>query len=338
MNFNEVWQLKSEITSPLPLEDSELLPFSTHPPGREMFPIWKGIEWGALRDTGVRAMAGGSVLLNQPLTILHAHNVVSCYTWDFSSQIPLGTSIKSGEVVGQIVRGGQLHFEIGLSLYAPRFDLQHFMPLDPREVVRTISPSPQPSASPLWRGSLPLEMLPLFLRRAIVAVEDRRFYTHAGIDVARMAKAFLNNLRQRKIVEGASTITQQAARSALHITKRTWFRKLIEIPIALSLERFHNKDKILELYFNSIYWGRGATNVASAAVDFFGKNAWDLNLKECALLAALPNHPLGWEVSRADIQRLEMKSEIVLSAMRQQDMIDDYILGLARGQKYELLK
>jgi len=94
----------------------------------------------------------------------------------------------------------------------------------------------------------------------------------------------------------------------------------------------------LELYFNSIYWGRGATNVASAAVDFFGKNVWELNLKECALLAALPNHPLRWEVSEADLLRLEGKSEIVLRVMREQNVIDDFILAKAREQSYPLVK
>lgn len=339
MNFNEIWQLKNEIISPLSLQDSEILPFPIHPPGREMFPIWKGIVWRALCDTDVRAIASGSVLLQQPLTLLHAHNVISCYGGETATQIPSGASVKCGEVIGQIACNTQLHFEIGLSLYSPQYGLPYFMPIDPRDVIQNILPTHDySSSSSLWRGSLPLEMIPLFLQRAIVAVEDRRFYNHIGIDVTRMAKAFLNNLRQKRIVEGASTITQQAARSALHITKRTWFRKIIEIPIALSLERFHNKDKILELYFNSIYWGRGATNVASAAVDFFGKNVWDLNLRECALLAALPNHPLGWEVNQTDIKRLEMKSEIVLSAMRQQNMIDDYILGLAQSQKYKFLK
>jgi membrane peptidoglycan carboxypeptidase len=209
------------------------------------------------------------------------------------------------------------------------------MPLEPRELFRDFISTPLPTT--LWRGNVPLETIPLFLRHAIVAVEDRRFYHHRGIDLARMGKALLNNLRHRQILEGASTITQQAARSALHITQRTWFRKLIELPIALALERFHHKDKILELYFDSIYWGRGATNVAAAAIDFFGKNVWALNLKECALLAGLPNHPLRWEVTSTDVARLEKKGDIVLQVMHAQHIIDDEILALARRQTYTLV-
>jgi len=335
MQLSDFWDSNDALHSPLALESKATLRLPSRLPGREAFPFLDGVRLIPSVAATVGAVADGEVLQTAPLVILHRNNVLSQYRWDGSPDVVSGARVKCGQGVGHIAVGGSLHFGMGVSLYAPRCDPSHFMPLDPRLVVEQFPPQGDHT---LWRGSLPLESIPLFLRRAIVAVEDRRFYDHAGIDLARIGKAVLNNLRRRRIMEGASTITQQAARSALHITRRTWFRKLIEIPIALALERFHNKDKILELYFNSIYWGRGATNVASAAVDFFGKNVWELNLKECALLAALPNHPLRWEVSEADLLRLEGKSEIVLRVMREQNVIDDFILAKAREQSYPLVK
>ncbi|MBI5080046.1 MAG: transglycosylase domain-containing protein [Chloroflexi bacterium] len=336
MNLSDFLDSNNDLCSPLALDSGATLHLPSRPPGREAFPLLDGAQLIASIASPIRAVADGVVTQTNPLVIAHRNNVLSLYRWDGSPHVSSGASVTCGQSVGQLADGASLHFEIGVSLCAPQCDPQNFMSLDPRPVLNQPQVSINADAS-LWRGSVPLEAIPLFLRRAIVAVEDRRFYDHNGIDVARIGKALVNNLRHRKIMEGASTITQQAARSALHITQRTWFRKLIEIPIALALERFHNKDKILELYFNSIYWGRGATNVAAAAIDFFGKNVWALNLKECALLAALPNHPLRWEVSAADIARLEVKCEIVLRVMREQNVIDDFILAKARAQLYQLV-
>ncbi len=336
MQLSDFWNSNDDFCPPLALESGVTLHLPSRPPGREAFPFLDGVQLVASTAAPIRAIAEGVVVQTDPLVIVHHNNFLSRYGWDGSPDVLSGASVTCGQRVGQLGDGASLHFEIGVSLYAPHCDPQHFMSLDPQSILNQ-SPALIHYDAALWRGSVPLEAIPLFLRQAIVAVEDRRFYDHVGIDVARIGKALVNNLRYRQIMEGASTITQQAARSALHITQRTWFRKLIEIPLALALERFHDKDKILELYFNSIYWGRGATNVAAAAIDFFGKNVWALNLKECALLAALPNHPLRWEVSDAELSRLERKSEIVLRLMREQNVIDDFILAKARAQLYQLV-
>ena len=349
MNLSDFWDSDNDLCPPLDLNSGAILRLPSRPPGRDAFPLFDGAQLVACAPSPIRAIAAGVVTQTNPLVIAHRNSLLSLYRWSGSPDVVSGAPVTRGQGIGRIAAGETLHFEIGVSLCAPRCDPQNFMALDPRPVVHQfISSTPDKSfynsegvkfdeACQLWRGSVPLEAIPLFLRRAIVAVEDRRFYDHSGIDVVRIGRALVKNLRHRKIMEGASTITQQAARSALHITKRTWSRKLIEIHIALALERFHDKDKILELYFNSIYWGRGATNVAAAAIDFFGKNVWALNLKECALLAALPNHPLRWEVSAADIALLEGKCEIVLRVMREQNVIDGFILAKARSQPYQLV-
>ena len=325
-----------------------LIPPDTPLPGREAFPWWDGVTFAAATPFGIQAIATGQVIATHPeLVLLHDHNILSRYRWQGKPEVQTGQIVRLGQCLGT-AHEGSLHLTLGLSLYAPHHDTDHFMPLDPRpwlidrQYPHSSVLSPQASFltpdSSLWRGELPLSSIPLFLRRAMVAIEDRRFFQHPGIDIRRMLGAFRSNWRHRRIVEGASTITQQAVRSALHITRRGLTRKLVEIPIALILERFLNKEDILELYFNTIYWGRGATTVAAAAVDFFGQNVWQLNLKECLVLAALPNHPLRWDITPTDLARLERKVAICLTLLEQQKVIDSTIVDLARQQTYQLIQ
>lgn len=318
-----------------------LIPPAAPLPGREAFPWWGGVEFAAASPFCVQAIAPGQVIhTGNETVLLHEYNILSRYRWQGKQTVHPGQTIRAGHCLGE-ANGGSLHLTFGLTLYAPHDDIDHFMPLDPRPwlISKGITQSSALTAhSSLWRGELPLTSIPLFLRRTMVAVEDRRFFQHPGIDVRRMIGALRANLRHRRIMEGASTITQQAVRSALHITRRGILRKLVEIPIALILERFLSKEDILELYFNSIYWGRGATTVAAAAVDFFGKNVWQLNLKECLVLAALPNHPLRWDITPQDVQRLERKVAICLTLLEQQRVIDNTIVALARQQTYQLIE
>lgn len=318
-----------------------LIPPAVPLPGREAFPWWDGVTFAAASPFCVQAIAAGQVIAITPdLVLSHRDNLISRYTWAGSRSVTPGQTVMVGQCLGEVTQAESLTFNLGLSLYTPNHDADHFMPLDPRPWFRhkglTVADSftDQPS---LWRGELPLSAIPLFLRRTMVAVEDRRFFQHPGIDIRRMVGAFRANWRHRRIVEGASTITQQAVRSALHITRRGYARKLVEIPIALMLERFLRKEDILELYFNTIYWGRGATTVAAAAVDFFGKNVWQLNLKECLVLASLPNHPLRWDITPVDLARLEHKIAICLAILEQQKVIDSTITHLARQQPYQLI-
>ena len=342
MSLNEPLSRLTETASPIAAASQpHLIPPDAPLPGREAFPWWDGVTFAAATPFCLQALAAGQVIATHPeLILLHEHNILSRYHWTGTPTVQPGQAVIAGQSLG-IAHSGSLHLTVGLSLYAPRYDTDHFMPLDPRSWLIdrhfTHSSILNPYSS-LWRGELPLSAIPLFLRRAMVAVEDRRFFQHPGIDVRRMMGALRSNWRNRRIVEGASTITQQAVRSALHITRRGLARKLVEIPIALVLERFLNKEDILELYFNTIYWGRGATTVGAAAVDFFGKNVWQLNLKECLVLASLPNHPLRWDITSDDLARLERKVTICLTILEQQQVVDNTIATLARRQTYQLVK
>ncbi|MBI2460166.1 MAG: PBP1A family penicillin-binding protein [Candidatus Rokubacteria bacterium] len=138
---------------------------------------------------------------------------------------------------------------------------------------------------------VPLAQIPKSLQRAIIAVEDTRFYSHFGLDPRGIARALWANFRQGRIAEGGSTITQQLAKVLFLTPDRSWSRKLKEAVLAFELERRYSKDRILELYLNHIYLGHGAFGVEAASRTYFGKSVNELGLPQTALLAALPRAP-----------------------------------------------
>lgn len=131
---------------------------------------------------------------------------------------------------------------------------------------------------------------PLFLK-AIIAVEDSRFYEHDGLDHIGLARALYVNLKRRAVVQGGSTLTQQLAKNLFFSFERDWIRKVKELLVALQMESTFTKDEILEAYCNQVYFGSGAYGVEEAAQVYFGKHAKDLNLLQAAMLAGLPNSP-----------------------------------------------
>ena len=141
------------------------------------------------------------------------------------------------------------------------------------------------------RDPVPLQQIPQYLKAALVATEDRKFFTHSGVDIKGIARAIVKDIRAGKFVEGASTITQQLAKTLFLTPRKTIVRKIKEAILAFQLERRYTKDEILELYLNQVYFGSGAYGVASAASLFFGKSVQDLTLAECALIAGMPKSP-----------------------------------------------
>lgn len=133
--------------------------------------------------------------------------------------------------------------------------------------------------------------IPVTLQNAIIAKEDPNFYKHGGFDIKGILRATINNLMHKKVVEGASTVTQQLARNLFLTREKTFSRKIKEIILSLQIEKYYTKQEILELYCNQIYFGHSAYGVEAAARTYFGKNVTELTLPECALLAALPQAP-----------------------------------------------
>ncbi len=141
------------------------------------------------------------------------------------------------------------------------------------------------------RDPVPLDSIPSYLKAALIATEDRKFYTHSGIDLKGIARALIKDILAGEFVEGASTITQQLAKTLFLTSRKTMVRKIKEAILAFQLERRYTKDEILELYLNQVYFGSGAYGVKSAAEMFFNKPARDLSLAECALIAGMPKSP-----------------------------------------------
>ena len=141
------------------------------------------------------------------------------------------------------------------------------------------------------RDPVPLQQIPKDLTAALIATEDRKFYSHSGVDIKGIARAIIRDIQAGRFVEGASTITQQLAKTLFLTPRKTIVRKIKEAILAFQLERRYTKDEILELYLNQVYFGSGAYGVQSAAEIFFGKHIQDLNLAECALIAGMPKSP-----------------------------------------------
>src|SRR5262245_2629499 len=168
------------------------------------------------------------------------------------------------------------------------------------------------------RRPLPIAEIPLALRQATIAIEDRDFYTNSGVDPRGILRAVWSNLRSGELVAGGSTITQQLARGFLldpgMAQQRTLERKLREAVLALKLTAAYPKDEILALYLNQTYYGGMAYGVEAAAQRFFGKPVRDLDLAECALLAGLPQAPSHYDPLSNQDAALARQAE-VLDAM-----------------------
>ena len=168
------------------------------------------------------------------------------------------------------------------------------MELDPPNLVTRVFSSDSVLLAELYterRVPVPLNQIPANLKMALLSVEDRKFYTHWGLDLWGIIRALYINQVSGKIVQGGSTITQQLARELFLTREKTYIRKIREAILSWEIERTYTKDEILERYFNQIYFGSGAWGIEEAAQTYFGKSVRDLDLAECALLAGLPSAP-----------------------------------------------
>jgi penicillin-binding protein 1A len=164
--------------------------------------------------------------------------------------------------------------------------------------------------------------LPPYLPKAFVAIEDRRFYDHVGIDPLGVSRALMRDLIGRSGIEGGSTLTQQLAKNLFLTQERTLSRKIQEAILALWLERRYSKDQILELYLNRVYFGSGAYGVEAAAQKYFGKSARFATLPEAALLAGLMKSPTRLAPNR-NLKGANERAAEVITAMAEQGHITE---------------
>ena len=172
------------------------------------------------------------------------------------------------------------------------------------------------------RYPVPLEDISPHFLKAIIAVEDARFYEHSGLDHLALVRALVTNIRQRRISQGGSTITQQLSKNLFFSFERNWVRKIKEFLIALQMEVTFSKEEILEAYCNQIYFGSGAYGVEEAAKVYFGKRARDLTLLQAGLLAGMPNSPNNANPF-SNYERAVRRSEYVLKRMVQENYISE---------------
>jgi penicillin-binding protein 1A len=192
--------------------------------------------------------------------------------------------------------------------------------------------------APERRIVVPLERIPVLVQDAFLAIEDKRFYQHPGVDPWRVGGAVRRNVRARRWEEGFSTITMQLARNVFpgHLGReKTLRRKVWEVVLAAQIEARFEKREILEMYLNQIYLGEGFYGVEAAAQGYFGKTARDLSPAEAALLAALPKAPSYYNPHRSP-EAAKARRDVVLRLMARQGRIAESAAEEARRRPLEL--
>jgi penicillin-binding protein 1A len=198
--------------------------------------------------------------------------------------------------------------------------LVHYRPTQPLRVF-TSDGVEIGNFGPERRHVLPLAQMPKQLQDALLAVEDRRFRMHSGVDIRGIFRALVSNTLSASRGQGGSTITQQVARNFYLARKKTYVRKINEILLAIKIENRLNKAQILELYMNQVFLGHQSYGFEAAAQTYLGKTVQALSLAECALLAGLPQNPT-YANPVTHFDRAHQRQRWVLQAMHAQGLID----------------
>ncbi len=167
-----------------------------------------------------------------------------------------------------------------------------------------------------------LRELPSYVPAAVIAIEDRRFYEHFGVDVVGLAAVAVESVRAGRVTRGASTITQQLAKNLFLTPDQTLGRKVQEALLAIWLEQHYSKDEILELYLNRVFFGNNSTGIEAAAQTYFGKSARNLSLGEASMLAGSLQAPSRLN-PRSDPEATAARQKLVLRAMASEGYITD---------------
>ena len=156
--------------------------------------------------------------------------------------------------------------------------------------------------------------VPDYYRKAVIAIEDHRFYSHSGVDFLATSRAMFDNILSFELKGGGSSISQQVAKNLCFTQEKTLTRKVAELFVVYHLEKDYEKDEIFELYMNNIYFGNGYYNIHDAAEGYYGKDPKDLTLYEATLLAGVPNAPSLYAPT-VNMRLAEERQSQVLEAM-----------------------
>lgn len=179
------------------------------------------------------------------------------------------------------------------------------------------------------RTLIPYEEIPTYVRQSFMAVEDKRFFEHKGVDLRRILGALIKDVEEGGIVQGGSTITQQVVKNLALSSERSISRKIKEAILAYRMERNLSKEEILYIYLNHIYFGDGAYGIEAASRNYFGKSARDINLAEATFLAAIPKAPTYYS-PREHFRRAKGRQELILKIME-----DGGFITKQQGKKAE---
>lgn len=156
--------------------------------------------------------------------------------------------------------------------------------------------------------------LPEYYKNAVIAIEDHRFYSHFGVDLLATTRAMVDNIASFKMKGGGSSITQQVAKNLCFTQEKTLTRKVAELFVVFNLEKNYEKDEILEIYINNMYFGHGYYNIHDASYGYYNKPPCDLTLYEATLLAGVPNAPSAYAPT-VSLKLAEERQSQVLDAM-----------------------
>lgn len=238
-------------------------------------------------------------------------------------------------LLGGILCGAAAGAFIGLTRDLPQ--IQSLESFAPSTVTRIFSEDQQLLAEIYLekRDPVPLSAIPKHLTSALIATEDRKFFRHSGVDLKAVVRAAIKDIMAGEFKEGASTITQQLAKTLFLTPRKTLVRKIKEAVLAFQLERRYTKNEILALYLNQVYFGSGAYGVQSAAQIFFGKSLQDLTLAECALVAGMPKSPSRYS-PRIDPELALRRRNVVLRQMRETGLISQAQYRRASSEPLQL--
>lgn len=246
----------------------------------------------------------------------------------------------------KIIWGALIVSLIGIALFIWQLDIGSWVELDMKKLTNlsqttVIYDSNGSPAADVHNGQhrviIRISEVPEHIKSAFIAMEDARFYQHPGIDIWRIGGAILNNIKAGGYKEGASTITQQLIKLTHLTSEKKLSRKVQEAWLALKLEKAATKDEILEMYLNTVYFGKGAYGLEAAAQVYFGKSCRELTLSEGALLAGIIKAP-GRYAPHIDMEKSLQRRNLVLDAMVHEKMIDENTAESAKDDMIKLVK
>lgn len=177
-----------------------------------------------------------------------------------------------------------------------------------------------------------LDNIPKTYQEATILIEDKRFYSHQGVDIISIGRAIIKDISTLSLAEGGSTITQQVAKNLYLTQEKNFTRKVAEVFLATKLEEELSKEKILELYLNIIYYGDGYYGIQNASYGYFGKAPASLNLNEQTILVGLPNAPSVYQLSN-NSNLTKKRQEIVIKTMANAGQLTEDQINEIKSEK-----